>query len=202
MCASDQVNQAETMASKEQSVILKKARLTEHPLRLSPQPATKQQSAMHLKPLVSPSATSRPHPRMATCPFLSLSLAPPSTPPATLLTSFRFGPRQEDLADVPSGFWEKGLFQVCPPPPAPPPISPSSPPGAAPLLCTPAVFPSGKFGSHPRTLRRGLARVSRSGACRSGRHRVDLRADPSAPRRAQGSSGAAPSPCPTSCTVV
>ena len=38
------------MASKEQSVILKKARLTEHPLRLSPQPATKQQSAMHLKP--------------------------------------------------------------------------------------------------------------------------------------------------------
>ena len=140
MCASDQVNQAETMASKEQSVILKKARLTEHPLRLSPQPATKQQSAMHLKPLVSPSATSRPHPRMATCPFLSLSLAPPSTPPATLLTSFRFGPRQEDLADVPSGFWEKGLFQVCPPPPAPPPISPSSPPGAAPLLCTSRCF--------------------------------------------------------------
>ena len=103
------------MATKEQPVILKKARLTAHPLRLSPQPATKSNAQC----TSSPWSPRRPRPRDALAP-LSVPCAP-FNPAGNSSHIVSFRPRQEDLADVPSGFWNKGPFQVRPPPPAPPP---------------------------------------------------------------------------------
>ena len=149
VCASDQVNdQEEIMATKEQPVILK-ARVS--PMRLSPHPATNSNARC----TASLRFPHRPYPRDALA-SLSLSLAPPSTPPATLLTSFRFGPVRRIWPTCRPASGTGAPSRFAPRRPPRPPISPSSPPHnlrpkpAAPLLCTPALFPSGRFCSHPQ----------------------------------------------------